>query len=355
MSGPPAKHDFNMHTKMRAAVTSGHGGPGQLNVVSDAPVPLPAPGEVRVRVAAAAVNNTDIWSREGRYGTAADPEAIAGWRGVPLDFPRIQGGDASGTIESVGEGVDPARLGQRVLIDPALYDPDTDDGVPTWIMGSEFDGAFAEYVVVRSDRAHDMTDSPLSDVELACLPIAYGTAMGMLERAGFQSGERVLVTGASGGVGLAAVQLAAARGCCVVASTSESKVDLVLAKGASEARIRGDDRLAELGPFDAVAEVVGGTEFGALIAALKPSGRLVVCGAIAGPVVELDLRRLYLEQRRIIGSTMHTAAHFRLLADAARSGAVKPVVAATFPLARIAEAQEMFATKGFVGKIVLEI
>jgi len=340
---------------MRAVITTGHGGLDRLKPVVDAPIPAPMAGEVRVKVAAAAVNNTDLWSREGRYGTADDPTAIVGWRGVPLEFPRIQGGDGAGRIEAVGDGVDPARIGERVLVDPAIYEPDTDDGIPTWIMGSEFDGAFAEYLVVRADRAHDVSQSPLSDVELACLPIAYGTAMGMLERAGFEAGERVLITGASGGVGLAAVQLAAARGCEVVASTSESKVELVMANGASAVRIRGDDQLEALGPFDAVAEVVGGGEFGSLVAALRPAGRLVVCGAIAGPVVEIDLRRLYLEQRRIIGSTMHTPAHFRLLVEAARTGAIKPVVAATYPLEEIAAAQEMFMAKGFTGKIVLEI
>ena len=217
---------------MRAAVLTRFGGPDAVELRS-VPDPEPGTGQVRVRVGAAAVNNTDLWTREGAYGLPGDPDARAGWKGE-IDFPRVQGADVAGVVDALGEGVDAAVDGRRVLIDPATVEGDGEEPRLVGVMGSEYDGGFAEYVVVAADRVHDMSDSPLDDVELACLPIAYGTAMGMLERGGVRRGETVLITGASGGVGLAAVQLAAARGCRVIGQTSAGKVELVREAGADE-------------------------------------------------------------------------------------------------------------------------
>lgn len=310
-------------------------------------------------VAASSVNNTDIWSREGAYGTATDPTALAGWRGVPLSFPRIQGGDIAGTVVAEGPGV--AGLnGRRVLVDcVSVYSGDGQDATPVELLGSERDGGFAQFVAVPAGRVHDVTDSPLSDEELACLPIAYGTAMGMVERGCVSAGETVVVTGASGGVGLGAVQLAAAGGAEVTAVTSADKATAVLAAGARQVvdRQAGDVHsqvAAAVGrPVDAVLDVVGGGDFAGWSGLLGSGGRIVVAGAIAGPVVTLDLRQLYLDQRRIIGSTMHTPAHFSHLVELARSGAIHPVVAGRFPLSAIRQAQEEFAAKAFVGKLVV--
>lgn len=344
---------------MQAAVLTGHGGPDKLEVREDVDDPAPRPGEVLVSVAASSVNNTDIWSREGAYGTATDPDALAGWRGVPLDLPRIQGGDIAGSVVAEGEGVS-GLTGKRVLVDcVASYDADHDDATPVALFGSERDGGFAELVAVAASRVHDMTGSLLSDEELACLPIAYGTAMGMLERGGVAAGETVVVTGASGGVGLAAVQLATALGAQVVAVTSGDKAEAVLASGAHQVvdRHLGEvhRQVAEAadGTINAVLDVVGGADFIGWSGLLSPRGRIVVAGAIAGPVVSLDLRQLYLDQRRIIGSTMHTPAHFGRLVELARSGAVRPVVAGRYPLEAISQAQADFAEKGFVGKLVV--
>jgi NADPH:quinone reductase-like Zn-dependent oxidoreductase len=335
---------------MTAAVTFGHGGPEQTVVHAEWPCPQPAPGKALVRVTAAALNNTDIWSRAGAYGTATDPDAVVGWKGVPLDFPRIQGIDVAGEVAAFGSEVDVAWLGRRVLVDPAAR---YENGLPADIIGSEVDGGFAEFHVCSIDQLHDVTGSPLTDAQLACLPTAYGTALGMIERAEIASGERVLVTGSSGGVGMAAIQLLVDRGCEVVARTSPEHREFVAGLGVAEVSARGDDEIVALEPVDAVVDVVGGDEFGALLDRLRNGGRLVTAGAIAGPVVALDLRRLYLQQRRLIGSTMHTPEHFRSLAEIAVAGGVEPIVAATYPLVEIAAAQERFVRHDFVGKLVL--
>lgn len=156
---------------MRAVVLTGHGGPERLDYRSDVAVPEPAAGEVLVRVAASALNNTDIWTREGSYGRAGEPHARSGWRG-PISFPRIQGGDIVGVVTAAGEGVPAERIGRRVLVDPAIYLDQGEHSPPVGLLGSEADGGFAEYVTVRAARAHDVTDSPLSDDQLACLPVA---------------------------------------------------------------------------------------------------------------------------------------------------------------------------------------
>ena len=344
---------------MTAAVLVAHGGPDVLDVRHDVPVPVPTPGQVRIEVAAAGVNNTDLWTRRGAYGTPEDPDAVVGWKGVPISFPRIQGGDAVGRVVELGDGAPPDLLGRRVLVDPITYGHggDPDDPPIEGVLGSEQDGAFAEHLCVPVDHVHDVTESPLSDEQLACLPIAYGTATGMLERAAARTGERVLVTGASGGVGIALVQLARARGAEVVAVTSERTADAVRQAGASRIIVRGagslEDELSAVGPFAVVADVVGGPSFGALLGALGTGGRIVTCGAVAGPVVEIDLRVLYLQRRRLIGSTMHTPSQFRRLVQDARAGRLAPPVARTYPLTEIHRAQEDFVAGDHVGKLVL--
>lgn len=347
-----------MSMVMEGAVLTAFGGPEVLEVRRDVKVPRPGPGQVLIRVRASSVNNTDIWTREGAYGVPGDPAAKAGWRG-PISFPRIQGADIAGTICDVGPGVGSERVGQRVLVDPALYDGPGDGAHPVGLLGSEADGGFAEYALAEDRRAHDMGDCPLSDEKLACLPTAFGTALGMLERAAVAAGETVLVTGASGGVGLALVQLAAARGARVIALTSEPKAGRVAAAGAHAVLTRespdvaGAARRAAPDGLDAVADVVGGQVVGALLPQLKEGGRWVVAGAVGGPVITFDLRRLYLHSRRLIGSSMHSPAHFRKLVEEARAGRIRPIVAHAFSLADIHEAQRTFKLRAHVGKIVV--
>ncbi|MFT4745868.1 MAG: NADPH:quinone reductase-like Zn-dependent oxidoreductase [Nitriliruptoraceae bacterium] len=354
--------DTTLPQLMTAAVLVAHGGPEALELRHDVPLPTLAAGHVLIRVAAAGVNNTDLWSRRGAYGTPEDPDAIVGWQGVPLYFPRIQGGDAVGHVVAAGDAAGRQLIGRRVLIDPITYgdDPRADEPTIKGVMGSESDGAFAQYLCVPTDRAHDVTTSPLTDEQLACLPIAYGTATGMLERAEVVAGDRIVVTGASGGVGLALVQLAAARGAEVIAVTNSAAVDAVRRAGAAATVLRDqvDDVIAAchaLAPdgVDVVADVVGGRTFTRLMDVLCTGGRLVTCGAVAGPVVELDLRVLYLRRRRLIGSTMHTPDQFRRMVQDANSGAIEPVVARTYDLDQIGQAQRDFEHGGLIGNLIL--
>ncbi|OEV03239.1 zinc-binding dehydrogenase [Streptomyces nanshensis] len=346
---------------MRAALLTRFGGPDAVEI-RDVPPPVPQTGQALVRVTAAGMNNTDIWTRQGAYGAPGDPQARAGWRG-PVAFPRIQGGDIAGVVESTGPGTDPALRGRRVLVDPALYADDQDPhALPVGLLGSEADGGFAEYVAVRTDRLHDVTGSPLGDDELAALPVAYGTAMGMLDRAAAGAGDTVLVTGASGGVGHAALQLAAAAGCRVIAVTSRSKHRRVLEAGAALAldRDEGPDALGERlhdtapGGVAAVLDVVGGDWISHLLPHVADGGRWVTAGAMAGYRTAFDLRRLYVHNVALIGSSMHTAAQFAQLADAARKGTVRPLIHERFPLSRLHEAQARFEERRHVGKIVLD-
>lgn len=338
---------------MRAMVTTRHGGLEAMEL-RQVPVPRAQPGEVVVRVGAAGCNNTDLWTREGAYGT----NGPSGWLG-PLDFPRIQGGDVAGTVVAVGRPTDDALLGSRVLVDPAEYDGPGDDARPVDVLGSERDGGFAEHVVVPARRAHPVDGSPLSDVELACLPIAYGTALGMLDRGGAAEGTTVLVTGASGGVGLAAVQLARSLGARVVAVCSGTKADDVRAAGAHEVVDRSRQRVVEdaaeaaPGGVDVVIDVVAGGFLAEGLDLLRPGGRWVVAGALDGWVVQVDVRRLYLANRSLLGSTMHTPAIFDRLVTMARSGRVRPLVAATYALEDVAEAQRELARRRHVGKLVV--
>ena len=208
---------------MRAVLLTGHGGPERLDYREDVAEPEPGAGEVLIAVGAAAINNTDIWTREGAYGSADDPAAVSGWRREPMAFPRIQGADVAGRIVAVGAGVPETRIGERVIVNPVLYSDLGDGLVGMGYLGSERDGGFAEFVAVPAANALAI-ESDLGDAELASFPTAYLTAEGMLDRARVAAGEMLLVTGASGGVGSALVQLARARDARVVALAGRGKV-----------------------------------------------------------------------------------------------------------------------------------
>lgn len=351
---------------MHAVYLLGNGGPDQLAYRTDVPVPDPGADEVLIRVGAAGVNNTDVNTRIGWYsknvvsgtndggdGFSVDVTGDGSWDGAALDFPRIQGADIAGVVVAAGTNVDPERVGQRVLVRP-MQTAMVDDPRNCQTIGSEFDGGFAQFCTVHSSEVFAI-DTGLDDTELASFPCAYSTAEGMLHKAELADGERVLITGASGGVGSAAVQLAKRRGAHVIAVASKAKWADVEALGADQLLDRNADLLEVLGPdsVDVVADVVAGPGFPALLDLLVKQGRYVTSGAIAGPIVDLDVRTLYLKDLTLLGSTNQPYEVFENLVGYIERGEVTPVVAATYPLSDIVEAQEDFLAKKFTGKLVL--
>ncbi|MEX0846720.1 MAG: zinc-binding dehydrogenase [Ilumatobacteraceae bacterium] len=335
---------------MRAVQLRGHGGDEMLEARDDVAVPSPGAGEVLLRVGASAVNNTDINTRVGWY--AKEAGGTGSWSGEAITFPRIQGIDACGTVVVVGDDVSRVRLGERVLVEPGWRDARTGRQV---YLGSEVDGAFAEYVVVPAAAAHRI-DSDLGDAELASFPCSWSTAENMVQRLGVGSGQRVLVTGASGGVGSAALQLARRRGAHVIAVAGADKHQQLIGL-ADEVVDRADDLVGRLGAgsVDAVIDVVGGAAWPSLLEVLRPRGRYAVAGAIGGPVVPLDLRTLYLRDLTLIGCTELDEHVFADLVGHIERGEVRPMVAATFALGDLAAAQQRFEAKDHVGKIVVQV
>lgn len=350
---PNAKAD--VPTTMSAVLMTGHGGFECLSFRHDVPTPVPGRGEVLIRVLAAGINNTDINTRIGWYSGSQEPERAGddgGWTGEGIAFPRIQGADVCGQIVSVGEGVESRRIGERVIVQPCLVSLRRGNVTP-WL-GSERDGGFAQFVAAPAADTHAV-NAPVSDAELAAVPCAYGTAANLLARAGLAAGETVLVTGASGNVGLAAVRLASLAGAEVIAVAAAEKHGELSEAGAARCLSR-DAVLADLlkrDSIDVVVDVVGGPQWPQLLDVLKPDGRYAVSGAIAGPLVMLDLRKLYLKDLSFFGCTTQDRGTFLNLVALLESGRLRPKVALALPLSRIVDAQNEFLSKRHVGKIVL--
>lgn len=352
---------------MRAMVTVGHGGLEQIVLHEKWPRPDPAPGEVLIRVGACGLNNTDVNTRTGWYSKAVN-EATTGsgyatvndddptWGGAPIAFPRIQGADVCGEIVAVGAGVDPNRIGERVITDNWLRDSeDPLNKDKTGYFGSERDGGFAEFTTIPAENARAVR-SILSDAELATFSCSYSTAEGMLTRAEVGDADTVLVPGASGGVGGALVQLARRRGARVIAMASQAKHGDVAQLGPDRILPRAPERL---GPalqgerITVVADVVGGAYWPALIDILERGGRYVCSGAIAGPMVELDLRTFYLRDLTLLGSTVIDPEVMPNLVRYIEAGEIKPALAATYPLEDLRAAQSAFIAKKHTGNIVV--
>jgi NADPH:quinone reductase-like Zn-dependent oxidoreductase len=367
MRNDPARLDLVPgKPSMMAVVTTGNGGFDTL-VYREVRRPDPGPGEVLLKVLAAGVNNTEINTRVGWYSksvtgdtaaasTAQDAaqtaKADGGWSGA-TPFPIIQGTDCCGRVEAIGPGASQALIGRRVLVRACMRASGYASMDTVW-MGSNFDGAFAEYVAVPASEVFPI-DCGWSDAELGTIPCAYATAENLLHRTEVKRGDRVLITGASGGVGSAAVQLAKRRGAVVTAVAGRDKHDAVRAIGADRMLDRTEAPAATLGKesVDVAVDVVVGDGFAGLLDALRRGGRYATSGAIAGPIVSLDMRTLYLKDLRLIGGTAWDAPVFPNLISYIERGEIKPLLAATYPLAEIAEAQRVFLTKRHVGKIVL--
>jgi len=364
--------DLTSHTvplQMYAVVTTGNGGYDRLDYRL-VPTPVPAAGEVLVRVLAAGMNNTEINTRLGWYSSTvtgstadlstaqqedAEQKADGGWNEA-TPFPIIQGTDCCGVVVACGPDAPPEDsllMGRRILV-RACMRPDGFKSLRNVWMASDFDGAFAQYVKVPASEVFPVR-CDWSDAELATIPCAYATAETMLHRATCKAGDEVLVTGASGGVGSAALQLARRRGARVTALTSASKADAVRALGADRVVTRDQDMLAVLGreSIDLVVDNVAGDEFPTMLGLLRRGGRYTSSGAIAGPIVGLDMRDMYLKDITLIGTTAWDEPVFPDLIRYIEAGEIRPLLAATWPLSEIATAQEEFSKKNFVGNFVL--
>ncbi len=348
---------------MKAVVTTGRGGYERLEY-REVAVPALSKGEVLIRVLAAGVNNTDINTRVGWYASsvatgtnAAAAESVpaadgGGWSGT-TPFPLIQGTDCCGRVVDTASDVEDPFLERRVLVRPCMRTNGFTSMKTVW-MGSDFDGAFAQYVKVPAGEVFPV-ESDLSDAELGGIPCAYGTAENMLHRARLRRGERVLVTGASGGVGSAVVQLARLRGAEVIAVAGAAKAEQVRRLGADRVIARGEpleDSLAE-GSIDLAVDNVAGDTFPEVVRLVRRGGRYVSSGAIGGPLVTLDLRTVYLHDLTLIGTTVWDEPVFPNLVEYLERGQIRPQIARTFPLADIADAQREFMLKRHVGKFVL--
>ena len=344
----------NILKKMHAVLLTGHGGSEKLEYKTDIAVPAPKDDEVLIKVSAAGINNTDINTRTGWY-SKYKTNTGGSWSGAPLKFPRIQGADVCGTIVSVGSKVNKSRIGERIIARTMQTDPSDPEKFSCWTLGSECDGAFAQYVTIRSSETFGI-NCKWSDAELASIPCSYSTAEGLLHRIKLKS-EKIFINGASGGVGSAAIQLAKRRGAHITAQCSSSKFNEIKKIGANEVVSRNTNLVSELGQnkFDAVIDVVAGENWTQLLEILKLGGRYTTSGAIAGPIVNLDVRTLYLKDLTFYGCTYQPIEVFQNLIKYIEHDEIKPLVAKTYPLKEIKKAQEDFLLKKHIGKLVLMV
>lgn len=365
---------MNVPETMSAMILTAHGGPEVLEF-REVPVPQPGVGEVLIKVRACGINNTDIKVREGSYGEEGDPGAVATWRSrsgqsSTLTFPRIQGADTVGIVVAVGDQVSTHRIGERVMVDFCIYNrPEGDNSLADIdYYGHGRDGGFAEYMVADSANVH-CVDSTLDDAELATFSCAYQTGEHMLERASVKAGERVLVTGAGGGVGSGIIQLCRARGAIPYAVTSRGKEMALLQIGAEAVIARQDFQTSEEideegfltavqtaaqgNPIDVVADLVGGSLFNGLLRLLRPEGRYTTAGTIGGAVVSLDTRTMYLKHLQLHGSSQGTRADFTRLVRYIEEGQIKPILSRAYKLSQLHEAQAHFIEKRYIGKLVV--
>lgn len=356
---------------MRAFVLTGHGDMDKLVWRDDWPTPRPGPKDVLIRVHACGLNNTDVNTRTAWYSKGVSDATTGGalsgaddedgtWGGAAIIFPRIQGADVAGRVVAVGDDVAPDLVGRRVLIDTWLRDWEDPLNLDKCrYFGSEADGGFADYTIVDARNVHPL-DSPLSNAELATFATSYITAENMLNRANVGDGDSVLIPGASGGVGSALIQLANRRGAKTVALASQTKHPQV-AHAAPTALLPREPADLPTALHDAigretvtvVADIVGGAMWPRLIDVLARGGRYTCAGAIAGPMVEMDLRTFYLRDLTFTGATIVPPGIFADLVGYIERGEIKPFLATTFPLAELHRAQQTFIDKRHVGNIVV--
>ena len=334
---------------MKAVLTVGHGDRNQLSFRTDYPDPVPGAGEVVVRVAATAVNFHDIFTRRGMPG-------------IRIPLPVVVGSDIAGTIETVGPGVTGWAVGERVLVDPILR-----DGGKFGMLGEVADGGRAELCKASASQLIRVPDQVTLE-DAASLPLAYGTAHRMLiSRGRLAAGEKVLVLGASGGVGVACVQLAKLLGAEVVAcASSGSKIARLRALGADHcinyADVRFVDVIRELfgkpkitggGGVDVVVNFTGGDTWLDTQKCIRVGGRILTCGATAGFNLATDARYLWTYEQEMIGSNGWTPEGLGALLELIAAGRLKPEIDKVLPLVETAEGERLLEDREVVGKVLI--
>ncbi|WP_371018072.1 zinc-binding dehydrogenase [Pseudalkalibacillus sp. JSM 102089] len=342
---------------MKAVQVMGYGDVDQLEVVEQA-IPEPKSDEVLVKVKACAINNTEIWMREGAYGTGKK----SGWRPEGVQFPRTPGSDITGTIVKAGNEHNKKMIGKDVVLFP--FTSSGEEGLEhisedMSFIGSEYDGGYAEYVVWPAELCFDM---PLPNfTESAVFSVSGMTAWHMVEQIQANPGETIMVTGANGGVGSLNVQIASrVFGAKVIAIVGDLALeDQLKDLGATHVLSYKSDQLAEEiieangGPIDSILDVVGDALFATSLQVLKKGGKFCTSGSAGGQKTQLDFRTMYLKHITLYGSVLGTREEFKRMLEAIAEGKIKPVIDRTFPLEKAREAQVYFKKAGKLGKIVL--
>jgi zinc-binding alcohol dehydrogenase/oxidoreductase len=325
---------------VKAVLIHEDGGPEVLRY-EDVPDPEPGPGEALVRMRFASLNHLDVWTRKGLPS-------------VPK--PRILGADGSGVVEALGPGVEGLKPGQPVVINPGIEH----DGA-IHVIGEHTQGVHAELAAVPATNVYPLREG-VSFEEAAAFPLVFETAYRMLvTRAGLRGGEWVLIWGIGGGVATAAFRIAQALGArTVVTSSSDEKLAKARALGADIAvdHATGDVvaavKEATGKGADVVVETVGDATWKRTLDAVRPGGRVIVCGATSGPNPPAALHRLWWKQLDVLGSSMGTREDFEGAYDLVAAGA-KPVIDSVFPLGEARAAHERLEAGEQFGKIVFAI
>jgi alcohol dehydrogenase len=332
---------------MKALLLRKHGGLDELAVVNDYPVPAAIDGHVVIRVRASSFNYHDVFT-------------VRGMPGIKVPLPVIIGLDMAGEIAEVGGGVSGWKPGDRVLVNPV--------NKKKGLMGEMLDGGMAEYCLVAADQLVRMPDG-VSFEQAASLPVAYGTAHRMLiTHNTVKEGDRVIVLGASGGVGTGCVLLAKMLGAQVIAcASSESKLQALKDMGADEVvdytkvdwskwaveKYGKPQRRSYDGGVDVVVNFTGGDTWVPSLRCLKRGGKLLVCGATAGYDPKEDLRYVWSFEIEIKGSNSFYDEDLAGLMTLIQQGRIKPVIDKVLPLEQAAEGLRLIQDREVIGKVVV--
>ena len=334
---------------MKAQVLRAHGPIENIEYEPNWPDPVAGEHEVVIRVRACALNYHDLFT-------------LRGMPGIKLDLPLIMGIDVAGEVVSCGPGATRFKPGDRVLVDPF-------DRKAQTLVGERSDGGLAEYCKVREKLLLPLPDD-VSFEAAAALPVAYGTAYRMMVvRGSLKPGEKVLILGASGGVGTCCVQLAKAAGChVIVAASSDEKIDRLKALGADDAvNYATQDWVREIqkkygkarfgghdaGGVDVVVNFTGGDTWVPSLKCLTNDGRLLTCGATAGFDPKEDIRYIWTFELNIIGSNGWLEDDLYSLIDLVRTGSITPAIDRVLPLAQAPAAFRLLQERSVFGKIIL--